>query len=116
MRRIRYAVAMSLDGYISGPNGEHDWIGLEQADAADYFRRFYAQFDTARATQQSTEVWRLGTAMALHQGATSLSISSYRGERRYVSVVPPTIGAERRPQRAPACAEAPRRSAKGLRA
>jgi dihydrofolate reductase len=26
MRRIRYAVAMSLDGYIAGPNGEFDWI------------------------------------------------------------------------------------------
>jgi dihydrofolate reductase len=26
MRRIRYQVAMSLDGYIAGPNGEFDWI------------------------------------------------------------------------------------------
>jgi hypothetical protein len=24
MRRIRYCVAMSLDGYIAGPNGEYD--------------------------------------------------------------------------------------------
>jgi hypothetical protein len=28
MRRIRYSVAMSLDGYIAGPNGEYDWIEL----------------------------------------------------------------------------------------
>ena len=26
MRKIRYAVATSLDGYIAGPNGEADWI------------------------------------------------------------------------------------------
>jgi hypothetical protein len=26
MRRIRYAVVMSLDGYIAGPKGEAGWI------------------------------------------------------------------------------------------
>jgi dihydrofolate reductase len=29
MRRIRYSVAMSLDGYIAGPNGEADWIIMD---------------------------------------------------------------------------------------
>ncbi len=26
MRRLRYEVAASLDGFIVGPNGECDWI------------------------------------------------------------------------------------------
>lgn len=26
MRRVRLSVAMSLDGYIAGPDGEYDWI------------------------------------------------------------------------------------------
>lgn len=29
MRRIRYSVAMSLDGYIAGPDGESDWIIMD---------------------------------------------------------------------------------------
>ena len=29
MRRIRYSVAASLDGYIAGPQGEYDWIIMD---------------------------------------------------------------------------------------
>src|SRR5688572_4726273 len=29
MRRVRYAVAMSLDGFIAGPKGEADWIEMD---------------------------------------------------------------------------------------
>ena len=31
MRRMRYCVAMSLDGYIAGPGGEYDWIITDPA-------------------------------------------------------------------------------------
>lgn len=44
MRRIRYAVAMSLDGYIAGPNGESDWIVM---DPEIDFGELFARFDTA---------------------------------------------------------------------
>ncbi|HEX7237080.1 MAG TPA: dihydrofolate reductase family protein [Gammaproteobacteria bacterium] len=55
MRRIRYSVAMSLDGYIAGPNGEYDWIELDSNAAAPYFKAFYAQFDTALMGRKSYE-------------------------------------------------------------
>jgi dihydrofolate reductase len=29
MRRVRLSMAMSLDGYIAGPNGEKDWIVMD---------------------------------------------------------------------------------------
>jgi len=29
MRRVRYSVAASLDGYIAGPRGEFDWIPMD---------------------------------------------------------------------------------------
>ena len=44
MRRLRYQVAASLDGYIAGPRGEFDWI---PADPDIDFAALFAQFDTA---------------------------------------------------------------------
>ena len=41
MRRIRYSVAMSLDGYIAGPKGEADWIIMDpEIDFGALFERF----------------------------------------------------------------------------
>ena len=43
MRRIRYAVATSLDGFIAGPRGEADWITI---DPDIDFNSIIAEFDT----------------------------------------------------------------------
>src|SRR5262245_33253202 len=43
-RRLRYQVAVSLDGFIAGTKGEYDWIVM---DRAIDFRALYAEFDTA---------------------------------------------------------------------
>lgn len=43
MRRVRYLVAMSLDGFIAGPNDEADWIA---PDPEVDFPAIWAQFDT----------------------------------------------------------------------
>lgn len=41
MRRVRYCVAMSLDGCIAGPNGEHDWIVMDpEIDFGSLVRQF----------------------------------------------------------------------------
>jgi dihydrofolate reductase len=42
MRRIRYQVASSLDGYIAGPDGEFDWI---VPDPDIDFEALFAEFD-----------------------------------------------------------------------
>lgn len=43
MRRVRYSLAMSLDGYIAGPKGEADWI---PHDPEFDFHALFSQFDT----------------------------------------------------------------------
>jgi dihydrofolate reductase len=43
MRKVAYGGAMSLDGYIAGPNGEHDWIVM---DPEMDFAAMMARFDT----------------------------------------------------------------------
>ena len=53
MRKIRYAVAMSLDGYIAGPNGEADWIVM---DPEVNFAELWAQFDALLMGRRTYEV------------------------------------------------------------
>ena len=43
MRRVRYSVVTSLDGYIAGPKGEADWI---TTDPDFDFSAIFSQFDT----------------------------------------------------------------------
>jgi dihydrofolate reductase len=53
MRRVRYQVAMSLDGYIAGPNDEADWILM---DPEIDFAALFAQFDTFLLGRRTFEV------------------------------------------------------------
>ena len=61
MRRIVYSVAMSLDGYIAGPNGEADWIVMDP-DLGPAFDEFYSRFDTMLIGRKTWE------AMGAHGG------------------------------------------------
>ena len=54
MRRIRYSVAMSLDGYIAGPNGEADWIIM---DPDIDFNALFEQFDTFLVGRRTFEMF-----------------------------------------------------------
>jgi dihydrofolate reductase len=53
MRRIRYAVAMSLDAYIAGPEGESDWIIM---DPDIDFREIFSRFDTVLMGRRTFEI------------------------------------------------------------
>ncbi len=55
MRKVRLSIAMSLDGYISGPNGESDWIVM---DPDIDFNSLMGAFDTillGRKTYEATK-------------------------------------------------------------
>lgn len=52
-RRLRYQVAVSLDGFIAGPNGEYDWIVM---DPAINFAAMFSEFDTAVMGRKTYEV------------------------------------------------------------
>ncbi len=55
MKKIRYIVAMSVDGYIAGPKGEYDWITI---DPEVDFAALWAQFDTLIMGRRTYEVAR----------------------------------------------------------
>jgi dihydrofolate reductase len=52
-RRLRYHVAVSLDGFIAGPKGEYDWI---VADPSIDFRALYREFDTVVMGRKTYEI------------------------------------------------------------
>lgn len=51
-RRVRYSVAMSLDGFIAGSKGEHDWI---ITDPSFDFASLFEQFDTLLVGRRTFE-------------------------------------------------------------
>lgn len=87
MRRIRYGVAASLDGFIAGPNGEVDWITL---DPEVDFAEIWAQFDTLLMGRRTYEVavHRLGEAA--FAGITSVVFSRTLRQEQHpkVKIVP----------------------------
>jgi dihydrofolate reductase len=55
MKKVVYSVAMSLDGFLAGPNGEFDWIPM---DPEIDFAALYARFDTILMGRRTYEVTR----------------------------------------------------------
>ena len=67
-RQLRYHVAMSLDGFIAGPNGEYDWLVM---DPSIDFGALFKQFDTAVMGRKTYEVM---TAQGGHGAMPGLDV------------------------------------------
>ena len=73
MRKVVYGGAMSLDGFIAGPNGEYDWIVM---DPEIDFAAAMSRFDTFLLGRKTFEVvQRMGDAAPPTPGITSIVFS-----------------------------------------
>jgi len=84
MRKIVYAVVMSLDGYVAGPNGEADWI---VADPEIDFVALMARFDTlvmGRRTFEAAQAMGGGPSMP---GVTTVVVSRTLRQQDYPDVM-----------------------------
>ena len=54
-RRLRYQVAVSLDGFIAGPNGDFEWIVM---DPSIDFGALFREFDTAVMGRKTYDVMK----------------------------------------------------------
>lgn len=71
-RRLRYQVAVSLDGFIAGKNGEYDWIVM---DPAIDFPAMFSEFDTAVMGRKTYEVVTRDGHMGMMSGLQSVVFS-----------------------------------------
>ena len=72
MSKVRYIVAMSLDGFIAGPNGEADWILM---DPDINFAELWAQFDTLIMGRKTYDAAKSRLGEAFMQGMKTVVIS-----------------------------------------
>ena len=94
MPRIRYAVAMSLDGYIAGPKGEADWIIM---DPDIDFGAIFAQFDTFLVGRRTFEAMAGAAGPGMTGGKTfvfsrTLRPRDYPDVTVLAEVSPATVG------------------------
>jgi dihydrofolate reductase len=73
MRKLVYHVAMSLDGYIAGPNGEYDWI---DADPGIDFAAILRPFDTLLMGRKTYDLMRSNGQSAADMGMKAVVVST----------------------------------------
>ncbi|HEV8365608.1 MAG TPA: dihydrofolate reductase family protein [Gemmatimonadaceae bacterium] len=81
-RRVRYSVAMSLDGYIAGPNGEYDWIIM---DSDIDFAEIFSEFDTLLMGRKTFDLMRAQDE-ATYPGMKTVVVSTTLKQSDYPSV------------------------------
>lgn len=73
MRKVIYGCAMSLDGFIAGPNGEYDWIVM---DPEIDFAALMARFDTFLIGRKTFDAMRkMGDAAPPSPGIQNIVFS-----------------------------------------
>jgi len=82
MRRVRHAVAVSLDGYIAGSNGEADWIIM---DPDMDFRALFDQFDAFLMGRRTFEGMG-GAGGGGQQGAQTIVFSRTLRQQDYPNI------------------------------
>jgi dihydrofolate reductase len=95
MRRLRYSVASSLDGFIAGPNGEFDWIPM---DPDIDFGAMFSRYDTlfmGRSTYEASSSYPGGMSMWKHMRSIvcSKTLTSVNGAELWSDNVPERIRA-----------------------
>src|SRR5687768_16203843 len=82
-RRVRYHVAVSVDGFIAGPNGEFDWIIM---DPTFDFEAYFKQFDTFLLGRRTFELTRQAGAPGMPEGTQTIVFSRTLRQRDYPNV------------------------------
>jgi dihydrofolate reductase len=84
-RLVRYGGAMSLDGFIAGPNGEYDWIVM---DPDLDFSGLMAQFDTYLIGRKTFDAMnRMGNAGKSASGITNIVFSRTLKPSEYPNII-----------------------------
>ena len=86
MRKLQYGVAVSVDGFIAGPQGQSDWI---QMDSEINFGEIWAQFDTFLMGRRTYDVatQRLGAQAFAGKSTIVFSRTLIPGEHPTITVV-----------------------------
>ena len=83
-RRVRYSMAVSLDGFIAGPKDEFDWIIM---DPTFDFAALFDQFDTFLLGRRTFEVTQQAAGPGMPAGSQTIVFSRTLRQSDYPDVM-----------------------------